>query len=67
MDEKCPYLESEEESVCKASLTNMTPSIFEYNIYCTTEEHYRCPILLARTLRDGFREAVVKAGAVLSR
>ncbi|MBI5236985.1 MAG: hypothetical protein HY887_00990 [Deltaproteobacteria bacterium] len=67
MDKKCPYLKSEEDSVCKASFTNMVPSIFEFNIYCTTEEHYRCPILLARTLRDGYREGIVKAGAVLSR
>ena len=68
MDKKCKYLdEAPEDSVCKASMTHMSPSIFELNIYCSTAEHYRCPILLARTLRDGYREGVVKAGAVLSR
>lgn len=67
MDKKCEYLKPEDNFVCKASKTNMIPSIFEFNIYCTTEEHYRCPLLLARTLRDGYREGVEKAGAVLSR
>lgn len=67
MDKKCPYLGSKEDSVCKASMTKMVPSLFEYNIYCTTEEHYRCPLLLARTLRDGFRESAERAGVVQSR
>lgn len=68
MDKKCKYLgEAPRGSVCKASVTGMSPSIFELNIYCSTAEHYRCPLLLARTLRDGYREGVVKAGAVLSR
>jgi len=45
----------------------MSPSLFEYNIYCTTEEHYRYPLLLARSMRDGFREAAERVGAVLDR
>lgn len=57
METKCPYLRSvKKDFTCGASVTNMTPSIFEINIYCTSEEHYRCPILLARELRDGSRE-----------
>ena len=57
MNMECPHLEAgKKESVCNASLTMMAPSVFETSIYCTTEEHYRCPILLAYTLRDGYRE-----------
>lgn len=64
METNCPYLN---EVVCKASVTNMTPSLFETTVYCTTEEHYRCPILLARTLRDGHAEGLYRANAFLSR
>lgn len=68
MDKKCKYLDkAPQDPVCKASMTGMSPSIFELNIYCSTAEHFRCPLLLARTLREGYREGVVKAGAVLSR
>lgn len=68
MDKNCKYLdEAQQDSVCKASVTGMSPSIFELHIYCSTAEHYRCPLLLARTLRDGCREGVVRAGAVPSR
>ncbi|MBI5903086.1 MAG: hypothetical protein HZB84_06355 [Deltaproteobacteria bacterium] len=68
MDKKCKYLdEARQDLVCKASMTGMSPSIFELNIYCSTAERYRCTLLLAKTLRDGYREGVVKAGAVLSR
>lgn len=68
MDKKCRYLDkAPQDPVCKASMTSLSPSIFELNIYCSTPEHYRCPLLLARSLRDGYRESVVKAGAVLSR
>ena len=64
MDTNCPYLK---DVICKASVTNMTPTLFELTVYCDTEEHYRCPILLARTLRDGYPESLYKAGAVLTR
>ena len=54
MDTRCLFLTpNKEDIVCKASITKMRPSVFELNIYCTTEEHYRCPILVARTLREG--------------
>lgn len=51
MEMECPYICKK--GVCGASVTGMSPSSFELNIYCHTEEHYRCPILLARTLREG--------------
>lgn len=54
MDCKCMYLS--EQAVCTASLSNMVPKLFDYDPYCNSEEHYRCPILLAYTLRDGYRE-----------
>lgn len=68
IEKECPYLKpSAAAYVCGASVTNMVPSEFEFTIYCVTEEHYRCPLLLARTLRDGRVDALQKAGAVLSR
>lgn len=54
MDCKCMYLS--EEAVCNASISHMSPRLFDYDAYCNSEEHYRCPILLAYTLRDGYRE-----------
>lgn len=47
----CPYLESNVNMVCRASVTNLTPTAEERVSYCTTEEHYRCPMLLAHILR----------------
>ncbi len=65
---KCPYIKRDKKDfVCRASASNMVPGIFEINVYCTTEEYYRCPLLIARTLRDGYREWAVRAGAILSR
>lgn len=53
MDRECPYIESRPENpVCQASVTRMVPSASEFITYCDTEEHYRCPILLARVLRE---------------
>jgi|GEM_PF-1445706 hypothetical protein len=53
MDRECPYIETRpEDLVCGASVTSMVPSITEFTTYCDTEEHYRCPILLARVLRE---------------
>ncbi|MBI5892206.1 MAG: hypothetical protein HZB79_00900 [Deltaproteobacteria bacterium] len=49
---ECPHLETGRKvNVCNVSLTMMSPSIYETNVYCATEEYYRCPILLAHTLR----------------
>lgn len=49
---ECPYLEEEiTESRCNASVTNLVPSVEEKVSYCTTEDHYRCPMLLAHVLR----------------
>jgi len=45
-----------EQAVCNASISHMVPRLFDYDAYCNSEEHYRCPILLAYTLRDGYRE-----------
>jgi len=57
MHNECPYLRlvDKGDCVCTASLTNMIPSPIELRLYCTTEDHYRCPILLSRTLREGAR------------
>lgn len=53
MDRGCPYMESRpQDLVCGASVTSMVPSISEFTTYCDSEEHYRCPILLARVLRE---------------
>lgn len=52
MDRECPYIEARpEDLVCGASVTSMVPSVIEFTTYCNTEEHYRCPILLAKVLR----------------
>lgn len=51
---ECPYLEMEGEvSLCNASMGCMKPGNLEMVRYCTKEEHYRCPILLAHALRRG--------------
>ncbi len=66
--EECMYLEgSEKNAVCGASLSHFAPGTFERQVYCDTEEHYRCPILLAHTLRKGCREEVVRAEMLCSR
>lgn len=67
MDNRCQYLGRGAGGVCEASITKMVPSLFEHNIYCTTKEHYRCPLLIARSMRDGYREAAERAGAVQGR
>lgn len=64
----CIYLESgKRKSICTASITMMEPSAYETTAYCQTEEHYRCPILLAHTLRKGYREFAERAGMLCSR
>lgn len=51
---ECPYFKaSMKGSVCKAAINIFTPCAEEAVNYCATEEHYRCPILLAHVLRGG--------------
>lgn len=52
----CPYLESGSRAeFCAASVTLLVPSVEERKDYCVNEDHYRCPLLLARVLRGGTR------------
>ena len=62
MDCKCIYLS--EEAICDASISHMAPKLFDYDAYCNSEEHYRCPILLAYTLEgrvQGIDEGELKS------
>lgn len=53
MERECPYIEtSHKDLACGASLSNMVPGVSEFAAYCETEDHDRCPILLARVLRE---------------
>ncbi len=65
MENECPYLRLGEKGgcLCTASLTKMEPSAIELKLYCTTEEHFRCPILLSRILRDGVRRSAIRKAA----
>lgn len=55
---ECPYLENHKvASNCAASIGLMTPSADDMAVYCATEEHYRCPMLLGRILRSQTRKA----------
>lgn len=68
MDRECPYIETRpQDLVCGASVTSMVPSISEFTTYCDTEEHYRCPILLARVLREVSENPVRKSSSVYCR
>ena len=59
----CPYLERGRTSgFCSASVTLMVPSMEETDEYCRTEEHYRCPMLLAHVLRGGRGRSVESSG-----
>lgn len=42
--------------MCGASITMMVPSIEEEKTWCSTEDHYRCPMLLGHVLRSGARK-----------
>lgn len=68
MNEKsCPYLREEgEKPLCMTSSIRMSPNSLNFTQYCTTEEHYRCPLLLAHTLMNGCRKSVARAGATRS-
>lgn len=49
---ECPYFEAgEAREVCSASVTHMTPDAHDERRYCTTEDHCRCPMLVAHVLR----------------
>ncbi|MBI5903187.1 MAG: hypothetical protein HZB84_06870 [Deltaproteobacteria bacterium] len=51
---ECPYLKKGmSRSVCNASVTLMTLDMEGAEGHCTTEENYRCPMLLALFLREG--------------
>lgn len=65
MQDECPYLKLGEKGdcVCTASLTNMVPSPVELKLYCTTDDHFRCPILLSRTLREGAKRGARQRAA----
>lgn len=48
----CPYLESGSRTeFCAASVTLLVPGAEVRKEYCVNEDHYRCPLLLARVLR----------------
>lgn len=52
----CIFLGHKEmRSICHASLTGISPSITDMLNYCESEEHYRCPILLAKLMKTEFR------------
>ena len=53
MERECPYIDTRpNDFICTASMTSMSPSVSEFTTYCGTEDHDRCPILLARVLRE---------------
>ena len=53
MERECPYVETRHKSfICGASISKMEPGVSEFATYCGTEDHDRCPILLARVLRE---------------
>lgn len=63
----CPYLETGRKSrLCSAASSLMAPSIEDADTYCTTEEHYRCPMLLGHLLRGG-KKGVAPQARVFSR
>ena len=65
---ECRYLEKcGKNAVCTASLSKIIPGVLERMAYCDTEEHYRCPILIAHTLRKGSRREAERAGMLCSR
>lgn len=52
----CPYLTTGQRKemtgrFCGASLTRLLPGAEEVASWCSTEDHYRCPMLLSHVLR----------------
>ncbi|MEK7678828.1 MAG: hypothetical protein AAB356_01425 [Deltaproteobacteria bacterium] len=59
----CPYLEhGAANRVCNASVTLMKPDDRDTVQYCSSEEHYRCPLLLAHVLRGNRSRTLRVAG-----
>lgn len=51
---ECPYLEEKATVTrCGASTRGRTPEKSEMAIWCSTEEHDNCPMLLSHVLRGG--------------
>ncbi|NTW11657.1 MAG: hypothetical protein HGA26_09930 [Chlorobiaceae bacterium] len=46
----CPYFESGTESRCLASNRHVTVSIRQIAAYCSSDDHDRCPLFLAKAL-----------------
>ncbi len=40
---KCPYLKHMELPTCRAGNKMYIPTLFEFDDYCTTREHKKCP------------------------
>ena len=53
MEMECPYQEKGRVTVCGASITRLHTSMEDQEAFCGTEDHYRCPMLLAHVLRLG--------------
>lgn len=53
MEMECPYHEKGRAAVCGASITRLLTSTEDEKAFCASEEHYRCPMLLAHVLRKG--------------
>ncbi|MFQ5735855.1 MAG: hypothetical protein ACE5GY_03210 [Thermodesulfobacteriota bacterium] len=54
MSDECPYLDAGRIiKLCKASDTLLMPSTERHKRYCSSDEHYRCPVLLGHVLRSG--------------
>lgn len=68
MERECPYIEtSPKDLTCGASISNMVPSVSEFTAYCGSEDHDRCPILLARVLRESSLARPQKTGYAFCR
>lgn len=52
MENECPYIGTGPDEACGASVANMAPAGLDFELYCSSEDHYRCPIGLARVLRE---------------
>ncbi|MBE9503057.1 MAG: hypothetical protein IME96_02645 [Proteobacteria bacterium] len=51
---ECPFLaDAEGRRLCGASSHKMVPSDLAFENYCSTEDHYRCPMMLAQLLAAG--------------
>lgn len=53
METRCIHLAG---AVCKASLSSIVPSLFDYDALCKSHEHPSCPVLKAYKERGEFDE-----------